>query len=109
MARRSSLTGGAALGGVRHDRVLRRLQRRRGLGRGPSRLPAPLPALFSRHPLRGLAAHADEPRGSGGVLDLLHALVHETWPDAPKLVKRPEIGKLIDDAMEAIEKAPSNE
>src|SRR3954447_12811921 len=35
--------------------------------------------------------------------------VHETWPDAPKLVKRPEIGKLIDDAMEAIEKAPSNE
>src|SRR3954452_20041867 len=43
-------------------------------GRGSSRLPAPLPALFSWHPLRGLAAHADEPRGSGGVLDLLHEL-----------------------------------
>src|SRR3954462_8156333 len=31
-------------------------------------------ASFSWHPLCGLAAHADDPRGSRGVLDLLHEL-----------------------------------
>ena len=61
LARGLSVGRGAAAGGLRHDLLLRRLRRHRGLGQASSGFPAPLCAFRPRRALRALAAHSSQP------------------------------------------------
>ena len=59
---------------LRHDRRVRQFRRHLRLGKGPSRVPAAVPAVRLGRSLGALGQHHDEPDRSGPVRRLLHGL-----------------------------------